>query len=551
MVSRKDKRERGRGPASPSAAPARNPDTLLEAAILIAFAATALIYLKLSPGTYQDDDLDHYFMARAAFQHPAFLIDSWGRPAFTILYALPAQLGFTAVRVMTILIALLTGWITGRTARRLGFRSPALVTGLTLWQPLFLILSFSALVEPLAALGLAALLYFMAAGRPGRAALVMGLLPVARLELAVLAPLVAVWLVRAPGGAPGAGGVARPARFRLLHLALLAAPLVAWALIGAVVHGDPAWMGNVIAGGTRPLTSTGPAHYFRNLISVTGPVVFLGLFLGAAVLATPGEGARPKQAGLFGLVLFVTLAALTWDRLPIGGSIGFLRHLIVLAPIGALLTAAGVEALTREMAPPRRALFLAAGIVCITVTALFLSHTLEADYIVHPEKDWTKLAGLMPVALVVLAGAIRPGLFGAGSLGRIALLFVVVSAAFCLVTRRPLSLNGEQVVVKASVDKLAEVGMLEGRWIANHPWFYHLAGRDRWDRAATPYTTRAALSAARPGDFVFWENHYGDRLYGDVPEEEMKRDPRFELVMDAASGDDVFRIAVYRKIAEN
>ena len=50
----------------------------------------------LSDGTHQDDDLTHYQMARWAWHYPAYLLDNWGRPGFTIPYAPAAGLGWGA-----------------------------------------------------------------------------------------------------------------------------------------------------------------------------------------------------------------------------------------------------------------------------------------------------------------------------------------------------------------------------------------------------------------------------------------------------------------------
>src|SRR5262245_13417487 len=97
---------------------------------LAIFLGAAVWYAVASKGAYHDDDLDHYFMARAALRQPEFFLNPWGRPAFTVLYALPAQFGFTAIRIATALIATITGWVTLRAARALNFRLPGLAAGL-------------------------------------------------------------------------------------------------------------------------------------------------------------------------------------------------------------------------------------------------------------------------------------------------------------------------------------------------------------------------------------------------------------------------------------
>ena len=55
--------------------------------------ALSVVMALLSDGVYHADDLRHLQFARWTRQHPQFLLSDWGRPGFTVLYALPAQLG--------------------------------------------------------------------------------------------------------------------------------------------------------------------------------------------------------------------------------------------------------------------------------------------------------------------------------------------------------------------------------------------------------------------------------------------------------------------------
>jgi len=500
---------------------------------LALFAVIALLAMLRSAGAYHDDDLDHYYMARSAFGEPRFFVDPWGRPGFTLLYALPAQLGWNAVRLTTIVIALITMVVTTLTARRLGALRPGIWGALAAWQPLFLLLSFSALTEPLAALLLALVLYAQASDRPRLATVTVGLLPLVRQELGVVAILVAGWIVLHR----------RDAWRELLWIPL---PVLAWAIVGGLIHGDAAWLPDAILGSSRPLNSTGPLHYFRNLISVTGPVIFLGLFLGMMALAfqsTRGPSATrpPKFAALTLVVVFGLLTLLTWEKLPFGGSVGFLRHLIVLAPVAALVAGYGYQFAIDSSGRWRWSVAL----VTLSVTALVglvLSHRLAVDFYVIEGRDWSRLAGLVPVALLVL---VAPWL---GRRRRLALSIVpLLAAGFCLATIRPIDLNVEQKVIKAAVDYMTSQRLLGRPMMANHPWIYFFTHRDRWDRQATPYVTLDNLSSASPGTLAIWENHYGQRLYGNVPVEALRNDPRWEMIYEVESGDGQFRVVMFER----
>ncbi|MCK4342082.1 MAG: hypothetical protein KAY37_10210, partial [Phycisphaerae bacterium] len=112
----------------------------------------------LSEGVYHDDDLTHLQMARWSWDYPRYLLHDWGRPGFTVPYALPALLGWPAARVFSGLLTALTAWLAYRIAVRLRVRCAALVPLLLWLQPLTFTLSYTTLTEtPLA-------LYFTLAG---------------------------------------------------------------------------------------------------------------------------------------------------------------------------------------------------------------------------------------------------------------------------------------------------------------------------------------------------------------------------------------------------
>ena len=525
---------RPRGPRSQPAA-GRDHERWVVLSLLV-FAAVAIGYALASAGVYQDDDLDHYFMARAALKAPEFFLNPWGRPAFTIAYALPAQFGFHAVKLFTVLIAVLTGWFAARAARAMGFKYAWAAAPLTVWQPTFFILSFSALVEPLGALMIAAILDGQARKSDTQTAIAAGILPLARLELI---------------GVSAAVGVLLLLRRNWKAILWLALPMVLWAVAGALAHGDPLWLYDAVTGSSRPLRTSGPMQYIRNDIVVVGPAAFLGFFLGLAVLGTKGPGPKPFFAAAVWVVVFVTLTALTWEKLDLGGSIGFLRHLIVLAPAVALLALSGYEALAQNMPPPRRWALLGAAIGVPVLVFFLLSHKLEWDFFVRPGRDWSRLLGMIAPAAVAIVAAGAPALFARWK--RPALPVVVACLAalvFCVSVLRPIPISGEQKAVKLVADFIRQNGFYVGRTVmANHPWFYEMTGRDRWDRTLTPYVTRANVDAAPRGSIVVWDSHYGDRLYGDITLDELLNDPGYRRIAEAIAGkDNDVRVVAFERI---
>jgi hypothetical protein len=284
---------------------------------------------------------------------------------------------------------------------------------------------------------------------------------------------------------------------------------------------------------------------------VTGPAAFLGFLLGLIVLATPGPGPRPVFAAVVWAIVFLTLTALSWEKLKLGASVGFLRHLIVAAPAVALLALAGYEALTKEMPPARRRALLAGAAGVPVLVALVLSHKLEWDYFVRPGRDWSRLAGVLAPAAVAVVATAAPQLVARWRRPALPVIVACLAAAgFCLAVQRPIPVSGEQKAVKLVTDFIRQNGFYVGRPIlANHPWFYEMTGRDRWDRIQTPYVTRANVESTRPGAIVIWDTHYGDRLYGDIPLDDLLNDPRFRRIAEAVAGEDDIRVVAFERIA--
>src|SRR5205809_7643378 len=100
------------------------------------FAALSLWAAAASPGFLEADACTHYQYARFALGEPHYLVNVWGRPFVTALYTIPATLwGRGAVRMTSLVCALLIAWITCRIAKDQNYRRPALAFIFVLAQP--------------------------------------------------------------------------------------------------------------------------------------------------------------------------------------------------------------------------------------------------------------------------------------------------------------------------------------------------------------------------------------------------------------------------------
>ena len=169
--------------------------------------ATSTIGLMLSiwmalrsDGVHHDDDVVHFQMAAWSIEYPAYLLHAWGRPGFTLLYVLPAQLGWTAARVCTGILTALTGWFAFRIAARQRIALAGWVPALLWLQPLTFPPSYTTLTEPVLAFYLSAALWLFLRGKYASSAATISLGMVTRHEGALFVALwaLALWRRRRP-----------------------------------------------------------------------------------------------------------------------------------------------------------------------------------------------------------------------------------------------------------------------------------------------------------------------------------------------------------------
>lgn len=318
----------------------------------VAFIALWAWQVRSFEGFLEADACTHYLLARFALAEPYRLVDIWGRPFKTLLFALPAALaGRTGVQTVSLLLALTCASIAFVLARKLGLRHPELAYGFTLAQPLVFLHSFSELTElPFAALlGLTALAVLQR--RWGLTVLLAGLLPLARPEGFGFLLLTAAALV-----------VMRPRPSTVLLAAGLGWALAAWSVAGWQLFGRDGspwtWLPRhwpyAAASVYTPDTSW-PASLLRllrfplSMPAVVGPAVFPALLTGIGLMLLQARlGNR-----IAGVVLTVGGSVLLGHSLLYAmgamASNGELRYMLIAAPFWAVLTAAGWEALFRRL----------------------------------------------------------------------------------------------------------------------------------------------------------------------------------------------------------
>jgi len=474
-----------------------------------------IVYGRLASGTMNDDDVSRYFLVRRIPENPELLINMWGRPLFMLIYALPARLGYAGVEFVTALISALSLLVTARLAKAAGVRSAFAAVAFTAFQPFVFNLGYSALAEPLAGLCLALALWFGLTGRFALAALAAGLLPLARLEMAPVMPLLLLPIVRAK-------------RWRVLPLSVL--PLVLWSLGGTIAEGDPLWLPNALVHGrmTRSLKPLPFANYFRSFPLVTGGVI-LPLFFAGWIrrrALDENESKRDLLRWIFA-TQFAVLVLLGWEKIPFGASIGYLRHFVAIGPVIGVLAAHGLQRWESPALPAgvRRVVVGAATAGLLFALAMHVFH-IERYVWEHPvnlsAEPWIWAFGGAAGYLWLWWSRLLPAVRGPG--------LAALAAVAVLVAEPPMGLNPERECVQRVLGA-ARSPRYEGRLIAaNHPWFAFLDGRDPSDNTRYAPMKQEALENLPPGSLVAWDSHFSHRLSGDVPFEYFRTHREYTLV---------------------
>ena len=377
----------------------------------------AAILALLSDGNYQDDSLTHYLMARWSWAYPKYLLDEWGRPAFTGPYMLVANIGsprvgFAMARLMTVACVGVSAWAAWRVALRVVAEARSFCSGMgerwvaglgavaVVGFPLNFTMSFDTMTEPICAAYVGLGTWLMLKDRTRWAAIVFSMVPLARHEGAALLPVVAALLAW---------------RRDWVAIPLLAVGEVAWN-VAKPMAGFP-WKELPILrffGGedVNQLGYGGPLHYVMALGEAVGPAMLGPVVLGA-ILLTIGcvkrlrNGYDPVGAamllcgpGTLAMLLLQTLLYMVNTH----ASGGYARFLLPAAPWMGVCVAAAVAWLLAE--GNRRRLALAAGVM-LAVVLLAAFEARRQGF--PPYWGWPKwFAWLAPVGIAIAPLLLRP-----------------------------------------------------------------------------------------------------------------------------------------------
>ncbi len=300
---------------------------------LIFFSIAGILTITLYKDGEQQDSGYHYLFARWAFRYPDYFVSVWGRPLFTLIYSLPAQLGYQIARLSTLIICLLTGWQTYKLSNRLGAPKSAHAIPFLFLQPAFFLISGTVLTEPLFALIMAIVIRIHLSGRLLLASFIASSLIMVRPEGFFVGIIYGFFILLDRKSQAGLAS-------RLVKTLVLGIGMLVWWSTAMIITRDPLWIAHNWPPDWQALgkaNGTGPIWWYLVMLPlIAGPLLLPPFLLGFRHLMAE----RKFRAGLSIFFILLCLHSLIfWQGW--FGSAGYPRYFVCVSPITAIITMTG------------------------------------------------------------------------------------------------------------------------------------------------------------------------------------------------------------------
>ncbi len=472
-------------------------------------------------GVYHEDDFKHFLLARWSRHDPGYLLDWWGRPGFTVPYALicawgPPEAGWHAARLFSAVLTAATAALAWAAARHWRLRHAWLAIVAVYLQPMTLRLSQTTLTETPLAFYLALSTWLLLRGRLSASAALMALAPLTRHEAVLLWPVWALAIRQAGGGwrACLLMGWAMAAHNLLSRLFLGSWPIVHWFQPEIT---DFYGSGTLLSYVPKTLMAFGPAAV---------PAV-----MGARRLARRPLGWLPGTCAL----LYVVVQTLVFMRGAYASG-GYARFLVPLAPWVAVLACAGVGPFLVGRAAVRRRAWLVGGALTLAFWAAGECAWLLQPPVVAPRYAGLllagRLAGLAAAGVLALALGIiwrgpREGGLPAMAGGFTTALCGVLLLAGPVWALVPLRLKPEHALMREAIAPLDALGWRNRPHIVVNYWLCYWG--DIWVPHNIP-AHREALRRAASGTLFIWDARFCPEPPLSLTYDDMAADPDWRLI---------------------
>ena len=413
------------------------------------------------------DSVTHYRFSRYSWQFPAFLLDHWAKPVFTLLTSPFAQFGHTGVSIFNLLVGIASTWLAWLSAKKLGYSNRLLLPFLVFFTPIYTLLIISGQVEVLFGLFIIATVWLCLDKKFLWAAVIISFSHLVRNEGIIIIPVIGLYFL---------------VKRQYLAIPFLLTGTLIYSIIGYFHFKDFFWLINQMPyGGKAEMYGTGSIwHFFKAWPKIFGVVNFLLIPLGIlAVLYDLIRKRDPRHLKeliliLFPFVLYFMAHVVMWYT-GVGRSLGMYRYMVSIVPLGALIGLRGLNVIIDGLESLFRTKFVGY-LVGLTLMVLF---------IVTPFKMW----------------------------------------------RIPQKLDGMNKVMKEAADFIVESKINEEKIYYSDPALEMFLDLNPYDettsRLRLPDSSRPQFEV-KPGEIVIWEGHFM-ALEG-VKLEDLQQSPYFEIL---------------------
>jgi len=281
------------------------------------------------------DSIYHFLYAKYAFSQPELFFDHWAKPIYVLIFSPFSQFDFIGVKILNLIIVNLTFYFTYKLSRKWfsGNAYPPIL--LMIFCPLYYVLTFSGLTEPLFALLLISALLSYENKHIKTSLIIISLLPFVRSEGLLFILFFAIWLLIEK-------------QWKSIYLLLVGT--VFYSIAGFFVYQDLLWVFTKIPYATvDSIYGSGPFfHFFEQLLYVVGIpfyiLIWLGLIRLSYQLITKKITLKIYYFLVLGAGMFIVAHSLFWF-LGIFNSMGLNRVLICIIPLLAIIASEGLKAL--------------------------------------------------------------------------------------------------------------------------------------------------------------------------------------------------------------
>ncbi|TWT40335.1 hypothetical protein RAS1_40430 [Phycisphaerae bacterium RAS1] len=464
-----------------------------------------------SNGTHHDDDLCHLQIARWSWDFPQYLLHEWGRPGFTVLYAIPAQLGWLPARLFSGILTAATALLAYDVARRQKVELAPLAAALVWLQPMVFTLSYTTLTETVMGFYLALAMSLFLRQRYAWSAAIVALAPLTRHEGVLFCGL---WLVALLSRR-------RPPRDWLW----LTWAVLAHNVLSAIFLDDIPLV--------RYLRPTATDEYGSGTWWTM--LTRWGVAAGGATVLLAIAGA-PRTWRRSGGMLWITcgaayfLAHTLFFRFGLFASGGYERFLVPIAPIVAVAAADALSAAwaaicgvtarrsaddgAHAMRDVRRGLLLVAVGAALFWYATFVQTPASMLWLLRMVTVAMGAAIFLSLACLALTHA-PSRVVRAGGIALCPLLLAGLVVAQPILARgvappyqqcAPLMLGPTELALKEAADWLKSQGLDRRYAITTNIWFDEFLDIRR---SPVEISSAERFANLRPGDLIIWDRRYG------------------------------------------